>query len=155
MKTSIFKLLFGGLIMSAVVLSGCSKSEAINDLKENPQLLKTNAGNDQLNTKADILNRDLVIIYAVDNGANITQEFKDFTFNFQGTPPSGQAHVWNDLLAQTGKWYMQENMFGMDFPTNIFRQLAFLNREWATGESDEMVIRLIAADGDEVHFSAK
>lgn len=152
MKTSILNLVISGLIVSAVVFSGCSKNEATNDLNQNPQLLQSTS-KDQVNAKADMLNKDLVIVYAVDNGVNINMDFKDFTFNFQGTPPSGRAHVWNDLLARTGKWSWMGNVFWMDFPTDVFTQLAFLNREWTVGESTETLIRLTAADGDEVHFS--
>lgn len=153
MKTTIFNL-FAGLIISGAVLSSCSKSAAINDLNNNPQQLS--AGD--MNPGVSILNQDLGIIYAKDGAADITNQFSDFTFNFTGSSSSGSAHVWNGLLSQTGSWSMGEeesSNFSIYFPTDIFTQLAFLNRNWEIGESSSAVVRLIAADGDEVHFSAK
>lgn len=166
MKTIINMLLAG--IVSGAVLTSCSKSAAMNDLRENSQTLAAKQGSD-LNTngsakqgseqvgEVSILNQDLGIVYASDGGANITAQFSDFTFNFTGTYPSGIAHVWNDLLAQTGKWSMEDktNEFVIWYPTNIFTQLAFLNRSWTIAEGSSSVIRLTAADGDEVHFAAK
>lgn len=166
MKTMINILLAG--LFSGAVLTACSKSAAMNDLRENPQTLAAKQSSN-LNTngsakqgveqvgEVSILNQDLGIIYASDGGANITAQFSDFTFNFTGAYPAGTAHVWNDLLAQTGKWTMEEktNEFFIWYPTDIFTQLAFLNRTWTIGESSAAVIRLIAADGDEVHFTAK
>lgn len=150
MKT-ILSILLAGLF-SGAVLTGCSKSEAINDLNENGQTL-----NGDMNTNVSILNQDLVIIYAKDGAADITNEFRDFTFKFVGSYPSGHAHVWNDLLAQQGTWIAEEEGadFLISYPVDIFTQLAFLNRQWTIAESSSAVIRLIAADGDEVHFSAK
>ncbi len=98
----------------------------------------------------------LVIPYASDNGANITSEFKDFTFHNQGTPPSCQANVWNDLLAQTGNWTLGtgDGSITLKYPTGIFTQLAFLNRTWTIGESSTTVTRLYD-NGDEVHLVVK
>jgi outer membrane murein-binding lipoprotein Lpp len=156
MKTIINILLAG--LFSGAVLTGCSKSEAMSDLKENSQTIAAKQDGD-INADASILNKDLGIIYAKDGAADITNQFKDFTFNFTGAPPSGPAHVWNDLLSQTGNWGIgngeEGDYFTIGYPTDIFTQLVFLNRSWTIGESSSAVIRLIAADGDEVHFSAK
>jgi outer membrane murein-binding lipoprotein Lpp len=156
MKT-ILNILLAGLF-SGAVFTGCSKSETMNDLNENSQTIAAKQGGD-INANVSILNKDLGIIYAKDGAADITDQFKDFTFNFTGAPPSGPAHVWNDLLAQTGSWGMgngeEGDHFTISYPTNVFTQLVFLNRSWTVGESSSAVIRLIAADGDEVHFSAK
>ncbi len=158
MKTKISNLFFTGLIICGAAISGCSKNETINELKENPQLLSArSAPTDMMATDVEILNKDLIITYAGDNGANITDQFKDFTFHFQGTPPSGQAHVWNDLLAQTGTWTYEGSagIISLQYPTGIFQQLAFLNRTWKIGESSSNVHRLYTDDGDEVHLTGK
>lgn len=157
MKTKIFNLIFAGLILCGIVLNGCSKNDSIQDLNQNPQLLTAKSNSDLTATKS-ILNTDLVISYARDNGTDITAQFKDFTFNFTGAPPSGPAHVWNDLLAQTGTWYYKEEgatVFEIKYPTNVFQQLEFLNRQWIIGESSSAFIRLYSNDGDEVKFTTK
>jgi hypothetical protein len=156
MKTKILNLFFTGMVICGAVISGCSKNESINELKENPQLLSAKTGGgDVMASDVSILNQDLVITYASDNGADITSQFKDFTFHNQGTPPSGQAHVWNDLLAQTGTWTLDgEALITLNYPTGIFQQLSFLNRTWNIGESSSAVIRLYD-NGDEVHLTPK
>jgi len=155
MKTKILNLIFTGLIVSGAVISGCSKNESVQELNQNPQLLKSTQAN--ATATKSILNTDLVVNYASDNGVNITTQFKDFTFNFQGTAPAGQAHVWNDLLAQTGTWKFVggTDVFEIKYPAEIFEQLAFLNRTWRIDETNESVFRLYTMDGDEVHFRVK
>lgn len=158
MKTKISNLIFAGLFASAVAITGCSKNESVNELNQNPQTLTAKSGSgDLMAAKGDITNQDLVITYARDNGVDITAEFNEFTFNMQGTPPSGQAHVWNDLLNQTGSWYYAPggDDITLKYPTDIFRELEFLNRTWNIGESSSSVFRLYSGDGDEVHFTVK
>ncbi|MBK8495238.1 MAG: hypothetical protein IPL50_09520 [Chitinophagaceae bacterium] len=108
-------------------------------------------------TTASILNQDLSISYAVDNGVDITAQFKDFTFEFTGTYPTGNAHAWNDLLAQTGTWSSptESTDLVLWYPADIFTQLAYLNREWTIVEAGTTFYRLTAADGDEVNFTSK
>src|SRR5688500_12939226 len=101
MKTKILNLIFAGVIICGAAISGCSKSDSVNDLNESPKTLTAKAGSgDLMAAQVSILNTDLIITYASDNGTDITAEFNEFTFHNQGTAPSGQAHVWNDLLAQ-------------------------------------------------------
>lgn len=155
MKTKILNLIFTVILVGATVISGCSKNETIQELNQSPQLLKSTQAH--TTTPKSILNTDLVISYARDNGVDITAQFKDFTFNFQGTAPAGQAHVWNDLLAQTGTWKFMEgtDVFEIKYPTEIFEQLVFLNRTWRIAESSETTFRLYSEDGDEVQFRIK
>ncbi len=157
MKTKILNLFITGLVICGAAISGCSKNESVNELNQNPQLLSAKTGSGDLNTASEILNQNFVISYARDNGADITAQFRDFTFNFQGTAPAGKAHVWNDLLAQTGTWKFMEgtDVFEIKYPTEIFEQLVFLNRVWRIGESSSSVLRLYTDDGDEVQFSTE
>jgi hypothetical protein len=153
MKTKIFNLLLAGLFISGVSLTGCSKSDAINDLNNNPQQIAAKAAGDDP-ADAGILNHDLKIISASDNGADITQQFHFYTFRFVGSGSAGEAQVWNDLLAQTGSWNMETKGgdINISYPTDIFSELAFLNRAWKVAETSPGMFTLTAADGDTVQF---
>jgi hypothetical protein len=158
MKTTFFNLLLAGLFISAVVLTGCSKSEAISDLNNNSQQVAASTSDDgDMYPQTAILNRDFVIIYALDGAKDITPQFTAFAFKFAGKEPSGEAQVWNGQMMQSGTWNMQaeSGILRLFYPTNTFPELAFLNRNWTIGESSSAVIRLIAADGDEVQLSPK
>lgn len=155
MKTTIFNLFFA-VVISGLVLTSCKKTD-LTEMKATPNAAVT--ANTNIDGKpspgtASILNHNLRISYAHDNGVDITAQFKDFTFEFNGTYPSGNAHVWNDLLAQTGTWSSptEATDFVLWYPTDIFTQLAFLNREWNIVEASTSFYRLRAADGDEVQF---
>lgn len=155
MKTTIFNLFFA-VVISGLVLTSCSKTD-ITEMTPTPNeaaTANTNNAGKPAPTTASILNQNLKISYARDNGVDITAQFKDFTFEFNGTYPSGNAHVWNDLLAQTGRWSSptESTDFVLLYPTEIFNQLAFLNREWTIVAASTNFFRLMAADGDEVNF---
>ena len=159
MKTTIFNQFFA-IVISGLVLTSCSKTD-ITEMTPTPNAATTantaNAGKPAPTTAA-IINQDIKISYARDNGVDITSQFKDFTFKFIGTYPSGPAHVWNDLLAQTGQWSSptESTDFVLSYPTGIFEQLAFLNRQWTIVEGSTNFFRLTSSDGDEVDFvSAK
>ncbi len=163
MKTTIFNLFFAG-VLSGLVFTSCSKSEIAemsqtsNGASNTANTTNAASAGKPAPTTAAILNQDLKISYARDNGVDITTQFKDFTFRFNGTYPSGQAHVWNDLLAQTGSWKspLEAADFTIWYPTDIFDQLAFLNKDWTIIEGGASSFRLTSADGDEVDFvSAK
>lgn len=155
MKTTIFNL-FLAVVIFGFLHTSCSKTD-ITEMTPVPNVaathLTSDAGKPSPGT-ASILNQNLIIGYARDNGVDITDQFKDFTFNFDGTYPSGNAHVWNCLLAQTGSWSSPADItdFVLWYPTGIFNQLAFLNQEWNIDEASTTFYRLMAADGDEVNF---
>ena len=162
MKTNILNLLFAGLFISGVALTSCSKSEAINDLNNNPQKIAVNNANNaedpgDPHVGLQLLNNNLGVIYALDGTNDVTQQFNAYTFRFSGNEPAGQAQAWNAQTMQTGSWSMEVEPgdFGISYPTNVFPELAFLNRNWTIGESSSAVVRLIASDGDEIQFAAK
>ena len=153
MKTTTINLLFAGLI-SGIMLTSCSK----NDVREmsSSSNVAANPGRPAVTTAA-ILNKDLKIINARDNGVDITDRFQDFTFNFTGNYPGGPAHVWNDLLAQTGSWSsaFEATDFTISYPTGIVEQLAFLNRTWNIEAPSTTFFRLTSTDGDVVELTTK
>jgi hypothetical protein len=152
---NIFNLFFA-VVISGLLLTSCSKND-VTKMTATPNAAVT--GNTNIAGKpspgtASILNQNLRISYAHDNGVDITSQFKDFTFEFDGTYPSGNAHVWNDLLAQTGTWSSPKEItdFILWYPAEIFTQLTFLNREWNIDKASTTFYQLMASDGDEVHF---
>jgi len=154
MKTIFTKLLAGSLI-TATIFTACSKNNSIEELNNGPQQTAT-AGIVAIENPY-ILNQDLKIAYASDGATDITEQMDAFTLRFEGNYPGGIAHVWNDLLAQTGSWSMADatSPITMSFPTNVLTQLAFLNREWVIGNAQRGFIVLTAADGDQLHLISK
>jgi|APGre2960657404_1045060.scaffolds.fasta_scaffold51816_2 hypothetical protein len=155
MKTTIYNLLFA-VVFFGFLHTSCSKTE-ITAMTPVPNVAATDvtadAGKPSPGT-ASILNQHLNISYARENGVDITDQFNDFTFIFEGTYPSGNAHVWNCLLAQTGTWSSPSDItdFVLSYPTGIFSQLAFLNREWNIDEATTNFYKLTAANGNVVNF---
>ncbi|HEX2682337.1 MAG TPA: hypothetical protein VHL77_00295 [Ferruginibacter sp.] len=158
MKTTLFNLLFSGLLISGIALSGCSKSETISDLNNGPKKTTLTSENDDTPMPhVSLLNQNLGVSYALDGGVDITRQFEPYTFKFAGTEPSGQAYAWNSQTMQTGSWTLLKDSddFAIMYPVNVFPELAFFNRHWTIGASSSAVIRLVAADGDEIQLSTK
>jgi hypothetical protein len=156
MKTTFFTRLLAGSLITATFFTACSKNGTIDELNNGPQQTTTAAKGIAVIENPNILNQELVVAYASDGGADITQQFNQLTFKFAGNYPSGQAEVWNDLLARIGTWNMaNESSITISYPTDPFTQLAYLNREWTIGVANRGFIVFTAADGDEVHFISK
>jgi len=157
MKTKFLNLLFAGLFIAGVVLIGCSKSEAIEDLNNNSKKIAATESDDDHTVGVRLLNQDLVVMYALDGTVDITQQFNAYTFRFAGTEPSGQAYAWNKQLMQTGSWSMSVDPGSLviSYPSNTFPELVFMNRNWTIEGSSSAVIRLVASDGDEVQLTSK
>ena len=156
MKTNISNLLLAGIFISGVALTSCSKSDTMNDLNNNPQQLAVKSASFDAPADKGMLNQNLRITYASDNGTDITQQFQLYTFRFVGTYPGGEAQVWNDLFARLGSWGAEEpGTISIAYPTDPFWELAFLNRVWTVIEKTSGSFTLIANDGDEVHFTVK
>ncbi len=158
MKT-IFTRLLAGSLVTATILTACSKNNSISELNEGPQQTTTTAtaaaNRVGVIENPNILNQNLKIVYANDGGTDITEQMNDFTLRFVGNYPGGEAQVWNDLLAQVGSWSMADanSPITMSYPTNTLTQLVFLNREWTLGTAQQRgMIVLTAADGDELHL---
>jgi hypothetical protein len=155
MKTTIFTRLLTGIFVTGLLLSACSKSDTVNGVNNNGN----GSGNQDtgMHASTGILNRNLAIIYAKDGASDITSQFTDLTFKFIGNYPGGQALAWNQSETQTGNWSGTEVTanFAISFPTASFAQLVFLNRPWTMGESSSSAVRLIGADGDELHFGTR
>ena len=153
---AIFTRLLAGSMITATLLTACSKNETIDDLNNGPQQTAA-AKTANASEEPAILNQDLVVNTVRDGGADITEQFDDFTFKFVGSVPSGEAQVWNDLLARTGTWSMPQgaSSINISYPTDVFTQLSFFNRLWTIAEVSQGVIVLTAADGDEVRLVPK
>lgn len=161
MKTSLITKLLAGSLISATVFTACSKSQTINDLNRGPQQTTTAASAASAKevgvvSNPNILNQELKVAYARDGASDITEQMNDFTLKFAGNYPSGEAQVWNDLLAQKGTWNMaNESTITLSYPTDILTQLAFFNRTWTIGDGTRGFIVFTAADGDEVHLISR
>jgi hypothetical protein len=154
MKTTLFTRLLAGSLITATLFTACSKNETIDELNNGPQT--TTAKGIAVIENPNVLNQELKVAYAMDGATDITDQLDDFTFKFAGTYPSGEAQVWNDLLARIGTWRMaNESSITIAYPTDPFTQLAFLNREWTIGTANRGYIVFTAADGDEVHFISR
>ena len=153
MKTKISNLLLAGLFISGVALTSCSKSNSVNDLNNNPQQLAARSASFDAPADKGMLNQNLRITYASDNGTDITQQFQLYTFRFVGTYPGGEAQVWNDLFARIGSWNGGQGTFTIALPTDPFWEMAFLNRTWMVTENAGVFT--LTADGDEVRMVIK
>lgn len=158
MKTSIFTRLFAGLTISAITLTAYSMNEptTVNNKAPFSNSAIQAAGNATAVMYADILNQNLAITYATDNGADITEDMNDWTLRFNGNYPGGEAQAWNDLLAVTGSWNMSEgsNMINISYFSSL-SQPVFLSRAWTISSGFKgAAIVLTAADGDQVHLAA-
>lgn len=160
MKTTIYNLLLAG-IFSGLILAGCSKSEAVNDLNNNPQTLKISNGNtaDDGTTDMGMLNRDLGIVYATDGKTNMSDEFANYTFRLKGTQPRGQMLVSTGQSDQMGTWSWRggSDVIVMDFSNSNSDQLTYLHqRPWTIQPATSAnTIRMVAPDGDQIVMSGK
>ena len=155
MKTSIFTRLFAGALIITATLTAFS-TKTSNNTTAQPVF---NAATRAAKTGAPViysqlLNQNLSVTYAVQNGVDITEDMNDWTFRFNGNYPGGEAQGWNDILAVTGSWSMAEgsDIISIMFPSRL-SQPAFMSRTWTIGNAGKGAeIVLTAADGDEVHF---
>jgi|GEM_PF-5851728 len=146
-------LLTGISFFGAVLLNSCSKNDGTISSSPGPTPIGTPTSANNL------LNRDLVVPYAKDDGAVITAKFAGLTFRFTSNGTlTGSATAANDLLAVNGTWSMTAayDKVTFAFPTNIFPDLAFMNKEWVIGSNGSTVV-LIPSNGenDLLDFSAK
>ncbi|MFZ1784752.1 MAG: hypothetical protein WAU23_06080 [Ferruginibacter sp.] len=156
MKTTFFTRLIAGSLITATIFTACNKNNSIDELNNSPQQTTTSAKGIAVIDNPNILNQELTVYYASDAAVNITEQFNSFTFKFAGNYPSGDAQVWNDLLAKIGRWNMaNQSSINLSYPTDLFTQLAFLNREWTIGVANRGFIVFTAADGDEIYFISK
>lgn len=145
-------LLSGISFSGAVLLNSCSKKDDTATISTPFQMAKHNF-------ETNILDRDLVVPFAQDDGTNITIKFAGLTFHFTGNGTlTGSATAANDLLSVNGTWSMTAayDKITFAFPTNLFPDLAFMNKEWLI-TSNNFPIVLTAANGenDQLNFSPK
>lgn len=152
MKTSLYKLvLLSGLFFSgALILTSCSKADAVNSISSQSlsQGKMANA----------LFDHNLIVTYAKDNGADITNQFQGITFNLMSSATNnGYVTAANDLFAVNGTWIMPNGtLISFAFPTNGLPVLSFMNKEWNIVSYNDPVI-LTAANGedDEIRMTLK
>ena len=147
-------VLFTGIsFFGAMMLNSCSKSNDTTSPSPAPTpIVNPNGVN-------NLMNRDLVVPYAKDDGADITAKFAGLTFHFTSNGSlTGSATAANNLLAVNGTWTMTaaHDKITFAFPTNLFPDLAFMNKEWIIGSNASTAV-LIPANGenDLLDFSPK
>ena len=142
MKTSITKfVLVAGISVSAITtLNSCSKSETA--------IVTASSTGNQSYIESTLLNRDLTIPTAIDDGVNVTGEFSGYTFQLTGST-SGTARAIKDTTI-IGNWSLNSSRdkITFDFPPTLNNQqpLAFLNKEWNI-TSGSNPVKLTAANG--------
>lgn len=162
MKTKIYNLLFAGLL-SGFILSGCSKTNTVNELNNNPQHLENNnesaADDGTIKVGPYMLNRDLGIVYATDGKMNVTDQFSRYTFRLKGAQPTGELLVSNGQHDHMGTWNWRggSDVLVMDFHDNTSDQLNYLHyRPWTVQPgSSTNSMKLAAPDGDQIVMEPK
>lgn len=146
-------LFFNLLLFTGLLISGCSKNDDIKLISS-----ASNTGNvvpTKFTNTLPLINHEVRVSYAMDDGNNITASFNDFTFFFslEGiNTVDGRAYIWNDLFTVYGKWEFRQNPNASTqnilflLPTQVHNQLAFMNREWMISSVGPEMI-LIAASG--------
>ena len=169
MKTSIFNFLFAGIFLSAAVITGCSKSDAVNDLNTTPQTLMLSnsaaaadnmgSADDGTTTSTGMFDRNLAISYASDGKTDMSSTFTGYTFKFTGTKPSGEALVTTSTGSQTGTWTTKDgadgtSMIMLDFQNTTLEQSTYLSRVWTMQPSTSpYTVNLVAPDGDRIQMT--
>ncbi len=146
MKTSKLILVAAIAFFGVVLFSSCKKDN--------------NTSNPQQTAANNMFDRNLLVSMATDNGATVTADFAGLTFRFTGSASlSGTATVANDLLTVTGNWTMTAgyDKITFSFPTNIFGQLSYMNKQWLISANSSSTVVLNAANGesDALNFSTK
>lgn len=152
MKNTIYKLITAATMVFCciILISGCKKNNDDAD----------NNASAQVYFSSNVINRDLLLVYAKDNNADVTAKFSGYTFRLADTASlAGTITVSNDLLTVKGNWSVDAsyNKIAFILPTNIIPDLVLLNKEWQFTTREQAVIKLAAANGeaDELHFSKK
>jgi hypothetical protein len=152
MKKRIYKMLqIAAVVFCCVtIVSSCTKDGNDNN----------NTTSGQAYFTSNATNRDLLVVYAKDDNADVTVKFSGYNVRLADTASTaGTITVWNDLLSVKGTWTIDATYNNITFmlPVNIIADLAFLNKQWRFANRESATIKLVAANGesDEVHFSRK
>lgn len=148
MKNILLKLVSGTafLFSMVILLHSCSKKDSDNKVAERY-------------FNENVVNRDLTVHLATNNGTDITSQFDDLTFRFTKTASlSGTATATNDLMTIEGTWTVdaQFDNITIAFEDGITNP-EFINRKWRIASRASSVIELTSADGTPhvLHFQRK
>ena len=140
MKKSYFKIIVTAALFCGftLVLNSCSKN---NDTPVNTSTAVT-----------VIYDHDLLVKSATDNGVDNTAKFAGLKFRFTGpyTLLNGGGSVSNDLFNVNGTWNLTANYdkITFAFPTNVFTDLDYMNKQWLIGTYTATTVILSAANGE-------
>ena len=124
MPTVLYKSRFIIAIVLAVILllSSCSKSALI---EQNRSVLEQYF-------ESNILNKDFTVHLALDNGANLTNQFSGYTFKLtKNTLLEGPMTATNSTDIYTGTWSCNDDYSKLviTLPATV-TAFGFINREW-------------------------
>lgn len=153
MKTSIFTRLFAGALIITGTLTAFTAKTTVNNTTT-PVL---NAAGKLITSRpitySELLNQNLHVTYAVQNGVDITEDMNDWTFRFNGDYPGGDAQGWNNILSVTGNWSMAEGSGTISIMFNSrLSQPAFMSKTWTIGYEGKGAEIVLTSGGDEVHL---
>ena len=106
-----------------------------------------------------LLDRNLLVSYAKDDGTDITINYNGIIFKFTGpaTALSGGATASNTLLTVNGTWSLNtsRNKITFAFPTNAIPELSHMNKQWliANPSANPVVLTALLGENDELRFS--
>ncbi len=141
--------IFFACIACFLVLSNCSKSDS-NTTPVDPIVFFDN----------NVINKDLSIHLAVDNGSTITAQYNGYTLRFsKNGATNGTVSIANTLLTYTGTWTTtaDHTTLSIVLPTPP-TEFTFLNRQWKFTRYSTPIMELApAAGGDNkvLHFQVQ
>ncbi len=118
---------------------------------------KESTTNNQAFFEANVVNQNLTIHMAEDNGTDVTNQFSSYTFKFtKTTANSGTLTATNTLLNFNGTWSVSTDFYNLtiSLPSPPI-EFSFLNRVWKFTQSSIPIMELSSsASGDNklLHF---
>ena len=133
---------------AATLFNGCKKND-------------TATTSDTLPADQKLIDHNLLISFAKDDGSDITSNYTGLVFKYNGTAKSlsGSATAANGILNVTGTWALNatRNRITFAFPTNVISELSYLNKQWeiTNPSTNPVVLKALFGENDEVRFSTQ
>jgi hypothetical protein len=145
MKTLFLKLFFVIVILTCTqFFTSCSKDDPIVTNSSSTPTASSQYFFD------NVLNHDLSVSTAVDNGTDITAKCNGYTFKFaKNGAMNGTVSASNDLLNVMGTWSIDADYNKIIFAFDeTFPDFAFFNKQWQFSNRATTMIELEAANGE-------
>ena len=136
-----FAVLTGIIFSGTVVLSSCSKNDTNT---------ATYSSNKDYFT-SNMLNRDLIVSFAIDDTTNITVPLSGYTFHLVDSSAfSGSITASNITRTVVGTWSIDAsyNTITFSFPQVLEPYIIFISKQWQFVNRSSPTIMLKAADGE-------